>query len=166
MGLRRRLTESHDRHARVRTTKQDMAQRAWRLLMKVAEKQMDIVGERFTEMGLSPVQGHFLDELARMPPGPMSQLVTRMNVDPGWVTDIIDRLEQRGDVVRRPSPDDRRVKIIELTAKGRETWRQMDDTISTAPRELHDLNLGEIAVLLNLAERLAKAAKVETEPPF
>jgi DNA-binding MarR family transcriptional regulator len=89
-----------------------------------------------------------------------------MDVDPGWVTDIIDKLEQRGDVIRRPSADDRRVKIIELTEKGRETWRTMDDTIATAPRELEKLNLGEIVVLLNLAERLAKAAGVDAEPPF
>ena len=143
-----------------------MSQKAWRLLMKVAERQMDEVGRRLTEMGLSPVQGHFLDELARMPPGPMSQLVARMDVDPGWVTDIIDKLEQRGDVIRRPSADDRRVKIIELTEKGRETWRTMDDTIATAPRELEKLNLGEIVVLLNLAERLAKAAGVDAEPLF
>lgn len=143
-----------------------MAQKAWRLLMKVAERQMEEVGARLTEMGLSPVQGHFLDELARMPPGPMSQLVARMDVDPGWVTDIVDRLEQRGDVVRKPSLDDRRVKILELTEKGRETWRKMDDTIATAPPELDELNLGEIAILLKLAERLAAAAKVEVEAPF
>lgn len=143
-----------------------MAQRAWRLLMKVAEKQMEGADERFSAMGLSPVQCHFLDELARMPPGPMSQLVNRMKVDPGWVTDIIDRLEQRGDVIRRPSPDDRRVKIIELTEKGRETCRQIDDAIATAPAELVALNLGEIAILLNLAERLAKAANVDARAPF
>jgi|SRR5690242_1569870 DNA-binding MarR family transcriptional regulator len=166
MGLKRRLTEQHDRHARVRKSKQDMAQKAWRLLMKVAERQMEEVGKQLTRMGLSPVQGHFLDELARMPSGPMSQLVTRMDVDPGWVTDIIDKLEQRGDVIRRPSPDDRRVKIIELTEKGRETWRTMDDTIATAPPELEKLNLGQIAILLNIAQRLAKAAGVDAEPPF
>lgn len=147
-------------------SKQEKAQRAWRLLMKVAERQMEEVGARLTEMGLSPVQGHFLDELARMPPGPMSQLVARMDVDPGWVTDIVDRLEERGDVVRRPSPDDRRVKILELTDKGRESWRLMDETIATAPPELAGLNNSEISVLLMIAERLARAAKVEVEPPF
>jgi DNA-binding MarR family transcriptional regulator len=125
---------------------------------------MEEVDRRLTEMGLSPVQGHFVDELARMPPGPMSQLVTRMKVDPGWVTDIIDKLEQRGDVIRKPSPDDRRVKIIELTDKGRETWRKMDEAIATAPPELERLNLGELAVFLNLIERLAKSAGVNAEP--
>jgi DNA-binding MarR family transcriptional regulator len=166
MGLRQRLTDQHDRHARVRKSKQDMSQKAWRLLMRVAERQMEEVDRRLTEMGLSPVQGHFVDELARMPPGPMSQLVARMKVDPGWVTDIVDKLEQRGDVVRKPSPDDRRVKIIELTDKGRETWRKMDEAIATAPPELEKLNLGELAVLLSLIERLAKSAGVDAGPPF
>jgi DNA-binding MarR family transcriptional regulator len=169
--MRNRTSGARDRHPRERhahahSTKQEMAQKAWRLFMKVAEKQMEAAGERLSALGLSPVQGHFLDELARMPPGPMSQLVTRMDVDPGWVTDIIDRLEQRGDVIRRPSPDDRRVKILELTEKGRQTWRQMDDAIATAPPELLELNGGEILMLLNIAKRLARAAKLEVEPPF
>jgi DNA-binding MarR family transcriptional regulator len=147
-------------------TKQDKAQKAWRLLMKVGERHMEEAGARLMEMGLSPVQGHFLDELARMPPGPMSQLVARMDVDPGWVTDIVDRLEQRGDVVRRPSADDRRVKILELTEKGRDSWRRMDDAIATPPPELAELSNLEAEVLLKIAERLARAAKVEVEPPF
>jgi DNA-binding MarR family transcriptional regulator len=147
-------------------SRQQKAQQAWRLLMKVAERQMEEVGARLSEMGLSPVQGHFLDELARMPPGPMSQLVARMDVDPGWVTDIVDRLERRGDVLRRPSPDDRRVKILELTEQGRDSWRKMDETIATAPPELAELSGAETELLLRIAERLAKAAKVEVEPPF
>lgn len=147
-------------------TKAEKAQQAWRLLMKVGELHMEEAGARLTEMGLSPVMGHFLDELARMAPGPMSQLVARMDVDPGWVTDIVDKLEQRGDVVRRSSPDDRRVKILELTDKGRETWRKMDDAIATAPPELFELRDVELRVLLRIAARLAAAAKVEVEPPF
>ncbi|HKW72872.1 MAG TPA: MarR family transcriptional regulator [Candidatus Dormibacteraeota bacterium] len=147
-------------------SKQDRAQQAWRLLIKVGEKHMEEVGARLSEMGLSPVMGHFLDELARMDPGPMSQLVARMDVDPGWVTDIVDRLESRGDVVRRSSNDDRRVKILELTERGRETWRKMDDAIAVAPPELLELRDGEVRLLLRIAERLARAAKVEVEPPF
>jgi len=89
-----------------------------------------------------------------------------MDVDPGWVTDIVDRLEARGDVVRKPSPDDRRVKILELTDKGRETWRKMDDAIATAPPELLELRDSELRLLLRIAQRLAAAANVEVEPPF
>lgn len=149
-----------------RFTKQGAAQDAWRILMKVGEKHMEEAGARLQEMGLSPVMGHFLDELARMEPGPMSQLVERMGVDAGWVTDIVDRLEERGDVVRRPSAEDRRAKILELTSQGRETWRKMDDAIAVAPPELLALRDHEVKMLLRIAKSLARAAKVEVEPPF
>jgi DNA-binding MarR family transcriptional regulator len=149
-----------------RLTKQETAQSAWRILMRVGEKHMTQVGERLQEMGISPVMGHFLDELARMEPGPMSQLVERMGVDPGWVTDIVDRLEERGDVVRRPSAEDRRAKILELTSQGRETWRRIDEAISVAPPELLELREGEVRLLLRIAQSLARTAKVEVEPPF
>jgi DNA-binding MarR family transcriptional regulator len=161
-----RLSRVHDEHvARNRggMSKQELAQSAWRLLMRVAEKHMEEAGERLGEMGLSPVQGHFLDELAKLPPGPMSQLVARMDVDPGWVTDIVDRLEKRGDVVRKPSPEDRRVKILELTERGRESWREMDDTLFAAPSELMELTGVELLVLLKIAQRLARASNVEFE---
>src|SRR5215472_683010 len=164
-----RLSRVHDEHlARNRggQSKQELGATAWRLLMRIGEKHMEEAGARLTEMGLSPVQGHFLDELAKMPPGPMSQLVARMNVDPGWVTDIVDKLEERGDVVRKPSPEDRRVKILELTEQGRRTWREMDDAIVAMPPELVQVGGVELSVLLRVAERLARAANVEVEPPF
>lgn len=148
-----------------RQSKQQIAQQAWRLLMRVGEKRMGEVGTQLSEIGVSPVMGHFLDELAHMEPGPMSQLVARMDVDPGWVTDIVDRLEERGDVVRHPSAEDRRAKILELTAQGRETWRRMDDAIATAPPELLELREHELRLLLRIATRLAAAAGVETGPP-
>ena len=166
MGVTARHTEHLRRRGRLRNTKQEMAQKAWRLVMRVAERQMEAVDGRLMDMDLSPVQGHFLDELARMPPGPMSQLVARMHVDPGWVTDIVDKLEERGDVVRKSSPEDRRVKILELTDKGRETWHQMDEAIATPPRELYELSNLEIRMLLQIAERLAAAAHIEPEVGF
>lgn len=141
-----------------------LAREAWRLLMKVAEKQMEKAGERFAEIGLSPVMGHFLDEIAHMGSGTLSQLGARMAVDPGWVTDVVDRLEERGDVRRVPSTEDRRAKMIELTDKGRQTWRQMDDAIASAPAQLSTLGEHELRSLLRIAERLAKAAGIEPRP--
>ena len=91
----------------------------------------------------------------------MSQLVARMGVDPGWVTDVVDRLEERGEVVRKPSSEDRRVKILELTDKGRDTWRKMDEAIATAPPELAELSERELRIFLRIAERLAAAAMLE-----
>ena len=82
------------------------------------------------------------------------------------MTDVIDRLEERGDVRRVPSTEDRRVKIIELTEHGRESWQKMDDALATAPPELVELHEHELRLLLRIAEKLARAAGIEPAPDF
>ena len=120
---------------------------------------MESLGALTQQMGVTPVMGHFLDELAKMPAGPMSQLVARMEVDPGWVTDIIDKLETRGEVVRRPSPADRRLKIIELTEKGRRTWQAIQDLMDTPPPEVDDLPEDDLKTLLRIGERISAVSQ-------
>ncbi|MFI6168967.1 MarR family winged helix-turn-helix transcriptional regulator [Nocardia sp. NPDC051052] len=48
----------------------------------------------------------------------MSELARRTCSDPSTVTFIIDKLEKRGTVERLPGPDDKRVKVVALTAAG------------------------------------------------
>ncbi|MEM7095022.1 MAG: MarR family transcriptional regulator [Actinomycetota bacterium] len=52
-------------------------------------------------------------------PMPMKELATCMDVDPSYITSIADRLEGLGLIERKAHPTDRRVKMLELTAKGR-----------------------------------------------
>ncbi|WP_141586177.1 MarR family transcriptional regulator [Actinomadura sp. WMMA1423] len=51
---------------------------------------------------------------------PMGKMGTRLMVHPASVTNVIGRLEQRGLVGRRPSPDDRRVVLATITPAGRD----------------------------------------------
>lgn len=51
-------------------------------------------------------------------PKPMSALARALRCDNSNVTGLVDKLESRGLVVREPSPDDRRVKLVRLTDKG------------------------------------------------
>jgi len=140
----------------------ELARRAWRHLFRLGEQQMEGLGAAMSKLGLTPVMGHFLDEITKMPPGPMSQLVARMEVDPGWVTDIVDKLEARGDVVRRASQEDRRVKIIELTPKGRRTWQQVQDLMYSPPPEVLNLPDEDLKALLRIGERISASAHRQT----
>jgi DNA-binding MarR family transcriptional regulator len=97
----------------------------------------------------------FLGAVCQSPPGPTNQLATRFGVDPGWVTDIVDRLEARGYLVRRPSPSDRRVKILEVTETGQKTFRAMEALFETPPPELLDASREDLLALIRIAERLA-----------
>lgn len=133
----------------------ELATRAWRLLLGVGQRRLDAMTEAMEEMGLSKVMGQFLGAVCQSPPGPTNQLATRFGVDPGWVTDIVDRLEARGDLVRRPSPDDRRVKILEVTDAGRDTFQTLEARFAAPPPELLDVPRDDLLALLRIAERLA-----------
>src|SRR5690348_5837799 len=69
-----------------------------------------------TELDLHPAQAGTLLQLAS--PLPMNELAARLGCDNSNVTGLIDRLEARGLVTRRPSSEDRRVKHVVLTADG------------------------------------------------
>ncbi|MDQ1377014.1 MAG: hypothetical protein QOE15_1187 [Acidimicrobiaceae bacterium] len=61
-------------------------------------------------------QGHVLMRLDE--PTPMSAIARRMGFDASHVTALIDGLEGRGLIERRPDPHDRRIKRITLTEEG------------------------------------------------
>src|SRR5579859_3718422 len=70
------------------------------------------------DMGLSPQQAHALRALDPTRPVPMRELAAGLMCDASTVTGIVDRLEDRGLVERRPDPDDRRVKGLVVTPAG------------------------------------------------
>jgi DNA-binding MarR family transcriptional regulator len=81
------------------------------------------------EMGLTPQQAHALRTLDPTRPVPMRELAAGIMCDASTVTGIVDRLEDRGLVERRPDPADRRVKGLVVTPAGIEVrdriWRQV-----------------------------------------
>ncbi|MET7290177.1 MarR family transcriptional regulator [Streptomyces sp. NPDC005573] len=66
---------------------------------------------------LTASQGKTLTVLRRGPAS-MSVLATTLTCDASNMTGIVGRLEKRGLVHREPSPSDRRVKNVVLTAEG------------------------------------------------
>jgi DNA-binding MarR family transcriptional regulator len=126
----------------------EIAAEAWRLLRDLLEAQQARWRRGVAERGLTMVQARALMEMAEMPPGPMTKLSDRLGVDPSWVTGLVDRLESRGEVARRPSPEDRRVKIVELTDAGRETCQalvRLAEELPPALLEVPEADLRELA---------------------
>src|ERR1700736_2391674 len=70
------------------------------------------------EMLLAPQQAHALRTLDPTRPVPMRELAAGIMCDASTVTGIVDRLEGRGLVERRPDPGDRRVKGLVVTPAG------------------------------------------------
>jgi DNA-binding MarR family transcriptional regulator len=57
-------------------------------------------------------------------------------------------------VVRCISPDDRRVKLLELTEAGRSTYEQLEALFATPPSELLDAPIEDLRAFARIAERL------------
>ncbi len=82
-------------------------------------------------------------------------LLTQTLVTSGTMTNRIDRLAQRGLVVRRPAPDDRRGVIVELTDLGRRgVDAAMADLLEVEHRLLDALAPSERETLADLLRRL------------
>jgi DNA-binding MarR family transcriptional regulator len=92
--------------------------------------------------------------LLSVEPLPMRGIARRMKCEPSNVTGIIDRLEARGLVERRPDPTDRRVKLAAPTEEGTRTTRSLRDSLDFAREPLSGLSHQERLVLRDLLRRI------------
>ncbi|MFI6942923.1 MarR family winged helix-turn-helix transcriptional regulator [Streptomyces sp. NPDC050418] len=130
------------------------------LTMEVIELIGTVVGRYHEEYereagahALTGAQARLL-ALLSMEPLPMRQIAVRLKCEPSNVTGIVDRLESRGLVERRPDPQDRRVKLAAVTDEGRRTARQLRDGLSFAREPLAELSREERVALRDLLVRM------------
>ena len=74
------------------------------------------------------------------------------------MTGIVDRLEARGLVARRPDEHDRRVKQVVLTPLGLEVTRRMRATMSSAPEAFSKLTAADQRALRDILARALGSA--------
>ena len=96
------------------------AHELWALLVEALGDWEVRMTEAAAAAGVSPVSAWALVQLD--PDHAISQkaLAKRLHCNPSTVVDPTDRLEEKGYVVRRPQPTDRRVNVLTVTDKGRE----------------------------------------------
>ena len=115
-------------------------------------------GRRFAimnELGLTWMQGMALMSMDE--PRPMSELALRMHCDSSNVTGIADRLTALGLAERRPSADDRRIKTLELTTKGKRLRAKVADLMGEPPVGFAALSESEARQLTKLLAKVADA---------
>src|SRR3982074_2072339 len=70
--------------------------------------------------GLSDTDFRILEALLKKEPLPVNTLGPKVNLTPGSISVAVDRLLGKGLVSRVESPEDRRVRVVSLTPKGKE----------------------------------------------
>ncbi|GAB7106959.1 MarR family transcriptional regulator [Streptomyces phaeofaciens JCM 4814] len=101
---------------------------------------------------LTASQGKTLNVLRRGPAA-MRVLASILTCDASNMTGIVDRLEKRGLVQREPSPTDRRVKNVVLTAEGERVIDVIRGKMHTTRAGLDRLSDQERDTLHDLLER-------------
>ncbi len=127
----------------------DLAREAWDLLASLVYPPPFLPIAR--ELGLRPPAFgtlRLLDE-----PRTMSEIAAVLHCDNSNVTGIVDGLEERGLVVRQPSEEDRRVKLIALTAEGRRVRARLMRAVEKPPAWLTRLSAADQRTLRDLLHR-------------
>ena len=135
------------------------ASEAWRGLVEFWTKRnlwIQVAGE----LGISPGHAKALTLLDADDPPPMGALAEGLHCDASFVTNIVDKLEERGFAERRPSVRDRRVKTVVITKLGLKARAQFEAALYEPPKELLDLPDADLRTLARIVAKLQMASGV------
>lgn len=104
--------------------------------------------------GLTPNDSRALFSLGEGDGRTMRSLADAWQCDPSNATWIVDRLEKLGLAERRAVPDDRRVKLVVLTAKGQRTRAALMKEFHRPPADLAALDRADLECLVRVLRRL------------
>jgi DNA-binding MarR family transcriptional regulator len=128
------------------------ARRAWQLMSELvlSHNRKTAVADA---LGLSFARVRALRRLTDEPLT-LRALAAKLLADPPYVTLIVDDLEQRGLVTRRPHPEDRRAKLVALTRAGRAAARRAEQILDEPPAALGELSAKDLDALVRVLERV------------
>jgi DNA-binding MarR family transcriptional regulator len=147
------------------TTKQSPATEAWALLQQLMMGQRTRMLAVAGEFDLAPAQMFALKILEPGRPRAMSDLAGALHCDNSNVTGIVDRLEDRGLVERRPHPQDRRVKMLEVTPAGAELRERLHERLGQPPAPIAALGEEDARALRDILARAIGNADPEGQVP-
>jgi len=112
--------------------------------------------------GLGDSEFRVLEVLLHKGPLPVNTIGPKVWLTPGSISVAVDRLEKKG-LVKRKNTDDRRVRLVELTPKGRavitKTFREHAAAMEVAAVVL---SKEERLMLMRLLKKLGKGGDAET----
>jgi DNA-binding MarR family transcriptional regulator len=86
----------------------------WAVARQLRETSQETLGP----WDITPAQYRALRVLRRHSPLRLSELSDHLRIAARSTTEVVDALESRGLVGRRPDPDDRRATLVEMTERG------------------------------------------------
>jgi MarR family 2-MHQ and catechol resistance regulon transcriptional repressor len=132
----------------------------WLVFMKAFQALLPHAAASIKGSELGDSDFRVLEVLLHKGPLPVNTIGPKVWLTPGSISVAVDRLVEKGLVSRKDQPDDRRVRQVELTAKGRALitsgFRAHASAMETAVGVLSE---NERLTLLRLLKKLGKHAE-------
>lgn len=130
------------------------AAKVWQLMFDYLMASRPQRDQSLEKRGLTPNDARALFDLREKQGRPIGALAREWACDPSNATWIVDRLERAGLAERRPSPQDRRVKLVFLTGRGMRVMKEMLSEFHRPPPEMVKLETQELDALEQILRKL------------
>lgn len=132
----------------------------WLVLMKAYHAVASYTAQSYRGSGLGDSDFRVLEVLLHKGPLPVNTIGPKVFLTPGSISIAIERLKKKGLVSRGEHPDDRRIKVVELTAKGRALISKVFAAHAQCVEQVADvLSQGERNRLLQALKKLGFRAE-------
>jgi MarR family transcriptional regulator, lower aerobic nicotinate degradation pathway regulator len=126
------------------------------LLSRSAGQAHRLLADAFAAAGARGYHYRLLAALEDLGPASQATVGRRAEMDRSDVVAALNELEADDLVERAPDPDDRRQKIVSITAAGRRRLKRLDEVVGSVQDELlAPLSSAERAQLIGLLGRIA-----------
>ena len=106
-------------------------------------------------LGIDPRDWTLLRHVAQSEGQSQQALAGRLGLPPSGMVALVDRMEDAGLLERRPSPDDRRIRALYMTPRGRTTLQRATEVAIAYEEELcSGLGSDEREQLIDLLQKL------------
>ena len=137
------------------------------LIRRLQQVSSALFAEECGDLDLTSVQFAALMAIRAHPDVDTTRLSTLIAFDRSTLGDVLERLEAKGWVNRAPSPIDKRVKLLRLSAAGSQLLRQATPAVRRVQeRLLSPLAPADRARIVELLARLASLHNETTQAPL
>jgi MarR family 2-MHQ and catechol resistance regulon transcriptional repressor len=138
----------------------------WLILWKAYEAVHEHAVRHIESLGLGFSDFSILEYLFHKGPSPVNTIGAKVHLTSGSITAAIDRLERKGMVERQNDLNDRRARIVHLTAPGRKVIEcAFADHEAAMERATSGLTLAERKRAADLLRKLGLTAQLLLQAP-
>ena len=144
----------HERHSKDEKPDRVSGTQLWLVLIKAYHSLLRFTEHTLKDSGLGESEFRILEALLHKGPMPVNTIGPKVFLTPGSISVAVDRLLKRGLVSRTSKEEDRRIRVVDLTASG----RRLIEQVFTA----HARQIDRLADVLSPKERRQIARGLKT----